>query len=70
MTKNQKKFLEVIEKNSPICDLCCSKKLDYSHNQNANGPCRKLRDNGYILRVKGYCNGCGRPNVYLNTKIK
>ena len=69
LTENQKDFLNVIEQNEPICDKCCSEKLNYRHNQNANGPCRVLRDEAYILRTKGKCNGCGR-NVLLNSLVK
>lgn len=65
MTPLQQLIFNYILKNQPICDKCISKGLGYAHNQNANTPCRQLRDLNLISRIKGHCERCNR-NILLN----
>lgn len=66
MTPLQQLIFDYILLNQPICDKCISIGLGYAHNQNANTPCRDLRNLGSILRIIGYCERCNR-NVILNS---
>lgn len=66
MTPLQKLIYDYILKHQPICDKCISNGLNYKHNQNANMPCRKLRDMGKTIRTdKQICPLCN-VRKYLN----
>lgn len=69
MTQLQKSIYDYILNNQPICDKCIASGLGYTHNQNANQPCRKLNKLNYISRTKGHCDRCNSIKL-LNRIIK
>ncbi len=67
MTPLQQLIYDYILKNQPVCDKCISTGLGYTHNQNANTPCRKLRDLGFISRINGHCERCNSSKILNRT---
>jgi hypothetical protein len=67
LTPKETKFLDFIQKNQPICDMCCAIKLKYEVNQDANGTNNSLAKKKLIKRQKSRtCINCGSKIKIVN----